>query len=481
MANKLTTGLVGHWKLDEGTGTSAADSAGSNTGTLVNTPTWDTNVPSVRFTNPYCLTFNGSDEYVTVPHNSNYNFSGGRFTIAGWLKRSSITNRIEYLVSKRNESTDTAFWNTYIDSSNKISIFIQSSVGNNISVLSTGTITDTNWHHFAFAYNGLGTGTVYLDASSAGTQTSAGTLSGNSFDNSTGIYFGWALNGVSTRKTTGSLDDVRIYNRALTQAEITELAAGSDKLYQSFEINAQHVYYKFDEGSGTTVRDYAGAGTGTLPTGVGATGTLVGSPSYSTDVPPVIKFNNPYSLLLNGSSQYVDIGDCNSFTQATNDFTISVWIKPTVETTYRTIVDKRNVLSAAGFLLGLDNAHKINMYIADGSNTANALSTTLINKNIWYHIVGVVRRGATNKIFINGVEDASASNTTVANTLFVASDARVGFRSITTSVWSYFDGKMDDFRIWKRALSADEIALLAAGNRTASVLYSGEWHGATLS
>ena len=41
-----STGLVGYWKFDEGSGTSAADSSGTgNTGTLNNTPTWSTDVP----------------------------------------------------------------------------------------------------------------------------------------------------------------------------------------------------------------------------------------------------------------------------------------------------------------------------------------------------------------------------------------------------------------------------------------------------
>lgn len=40
-AQDITTGLVGHWKFDEGSGTKAADSSGSNnTGTLTNGPTW---------------------------------------------------------------------------------------------------------------------------------------------------------------------------------------------------------------------------------------------------------------------------------------------------------------------------------------------------------------------------------------------------------------------------------------------------------
>src|SRR3989338_5705843 len=58
----LTTGLVGHWKFDEGTGLSAGDSSGNNnTGTLVNGPTWTTGKIG------QALNFDGVDDYVKIP------------------------------------------------------------------------------------------------------------------------------------------------------------------------------------------------------------------------------------------------------------------------------------------------------------------------------------------------------------------------------------------------------------------------------
>src|ERR1019366_5109600 len=58
-----TTGLVGWWKLDDGSGTSAADSSGTgNTGTLTNGPAWTTGGM-----NNGALSFNGTNSYVSIP------------------------------------------------------------------------------------------------------------------------------------------------------------------------------------------------------------------------------------------------------------------------------------------------------------------------------------------------------------------------------------------------------------------------------
>ena len=63
-----TDSLVGYWKFDEGTGTLAADSSGhGNNGTLTGGPTWSASpTNSITFTNPYALSFDGVDDYVSI-------------------------------------------------------------------------------------------------------------------------------------------------------------------------------------------------------------------------------------------------------------------------------------------------------------------------------------------------------------------------------------------------------------------------------
>ncbi len=78
-------GLVGYWKLDEGTGTSAGDSAYGTTGTLNGTPTWTTSgkVNSA-------MNFDGVNDYVDCGSNSSFT-SLNKFTYEAWFKTNDVT------------------------------------------------------------------------------------------------------------------------------------------------------------------------------------------------------------------------------------------------------------------------------------------------------------------------------------------------------------------------------------------------------
>ena len=75
------TGLIGWWKFDDGSGTSAADSSGSgNTGTTQNSPTW-----TASGMNNGALTLNGTNQYVNVPDAASLDLSGS-WTVSAWVE-----------------------------------------------------------------------------------------------------------------------------------------------------------------------------------------------------------------------------------------------------------------------------------------------------------------------------------------------------------------------------------------------------------
>ena len=77
----LQTGLIGQWKLDEGSGTNAADSSGSgNNGALTNGPTWTTGVSGKA------VNFDGVNDYISLSQQPS--LSGG-FTFSAWVRRSA--------------------------------------------------------------------------------------------------------------------------------------------------------------------------------------------------------------------------------------------------------------------------------------------------------------------------------------------------------------------------------------------------------
>ena len=88
----------------------------------------------------------------------------------------------------------------------------------------------------------------------------------------------------------------------------------------------------------------------------------------------------------------------------------------------------------------------------------------------WYHITGT-RDGSTLKLYINGVLTASTTDTTVSDT-DNTTDISFGKRTGGTQ---YFDGYLKDFKIWNRALTADEVFRLSASMQVPTQGLVGEW------
>lgn len=207
------SGLVAWWKMDEGNGTTIADTSGNNNnGTLVSSPTWqaETNCKSGS-----CLSFDASN-YGTVNDSNSLDLKD-KFTISLWMKSNSLIQTNRYLISKlNNSSSDNVYSIIYGYSANKVQFYASGNSYGYPSSNSNITISDTNWHHIVYTYDGS-VFNGYLDSVAitpvnvtSNLAQSTGTLKIASF-NGTGYYF------------NGLLDDVRIYNRALSSAEVLSL------------------------------------------------------------------------------------------------------------------------------------------------------------------------------------------------------------------------------------------------------------------
>lgn len=206
----INDGMVGYWKLDEGSGSSAADSSGyGNDGTLGNSPTWiNTSLPSLGFTDGAALSLNGSTNYVSLG-TSNLPATNAAQSISLWANIGATTN------------------GNLIALSNSSSAAVQIKVNGTSfgaygwgggTLVQTTTPSTGTWHHIAYTYDGAGNQTLYID----GIATTA--TATNQTGSVTTAYLGtYAPN---NEMFNGSLDDVRIYNRVLTAAEVSALARG---------------------------------------------------------------------------------------------------------------------------------------------------------------------------------------------------------------------------------------------------------------
>lgn len=215
--NNLTIndGLVGYWPFDTGSGTSAPDVSGyGNHGTLTNGPTWSSSVSStIGFTDPYSLSFNGVSDYVTVPDNSA--LSPSSITVSAWINSTGISAE-QVIASKFYNQTSIKGWEMEVYQSK-----LYFAINTNAVLQGSTTMTSNTWYHLVSTYDG-NTIRVYvngiLDGSSstaAGITNPTGNMNIGRYTFSTNLFF------------NGLLDDVRIYNRALTATEVSSLAAGT--------------------------------------------------------------------------------------------------------------------------------------------------------------------------------------------------------------------------------------------------------------
>ncbi len=211
----ITTALLAWWKFDEGTGTTAIDSSGNNnTGTFINGAGYTTGKigPFAMITNG---TTNTSGNHVSVPDTVALNLQSTDFTIAMWIKPVVNNWAANYtsIISKRNPGVADTY-EIYLTNAvgqlgfyngSLFTTFFQPSVGvwTHIAVVeSSGTLS--------FYINGLFLTSV--SATIGPVSTGASTLIGD--------YDG---TGSDQQQFNGSMDDVRIYTRALSQADITML------------------------------------------------------------------------------------------------------------------------------------------------------------------------------------------------------------------------------------------------------------------
>jgi hypothetical protein len=97
---------VSLWKLDEGSGTTASDSMGTNHGTLINEPNWGPGVDG------NCIEFDGINDYVEVADDNSLDFSAGQdFSIACWFTIERPTYTVaQDILSKRETGGDMKGW-----------------------------------------------------------------------------------------------------------------------------------------------------------------------------------------------------------------------------------------------------------------------------------------------------------------------------------------------------------------------------------
>jgi hypothetical protein len=213
VVNQEMCDLVGWWKVDEGSGGTAADSSGNgNGGVLINNPLWTNGLFSGA------LQFNGSinDSYLDVPISSSLDSASTALTVSAWVNTTSSTPQA--VLSYRAAEYDSG-WRLFYDSNALLFQWTAGNCGMQGIDVSSIPLPTNQWVHIAAVFNPPNV-YLYLDGSlmtlrgSSGSNlilTANNTLKIGRCDNGDAYWF------------NGGIDDVRVYSRALSAQEIAAL------------------------------------------------------------------------------------------------------------------------------------------------------------------------------------------------------------------------------------------------------------------
>ncbi len=519
--------LVGWWKFDESEGNKAADSSGfGNDGTLVGEPKWQPGRVGGA------LMFDGDGDHVLVPNGGEHLNGLGALTVCLWVKSNVTKTDKGFIIFEDPDTHDNRDMRydaagIYGGGTNLIKCGVTSGADEGPEgwpgrqqIESSSNIQTSDWQHIAMTWSSGNRVALYINGKSD-TPTSVEPAKVGTLIGYTKLIIGKGGKDVETNESwNGLIDDVRIYNYALSQEEIETVyrvkavkprpvdgavlgpatkvelswAPGIDAVSHRVAFGKEPeelalpavvtspayarlpalekdttYYWRVDEvqANGTVVSgdiwsfttsgrllgwwklDEASGGTAEDNSGSGHNGTLHGDQGWQ---PTGGKVGG--ALKLDGDGDYVEVSDESDF-DLTGQITVAAWIKAKeFDKERQAIVTKGGSAWRLHRNLKTDN---IRFNITYGYEPS-VVGKINVNDGQWHHIAGAYD-GAELCLYVDGELDSSkkTSKSIMTNNEPVC----IGENSEQTG--RYWNGLIDDVRIYNYALSRDEVAALYQG------------------
>ncbi|MGI9206052.1 MAG: LamG-like jellyroll fold domain-containing protein, partial [Woeseiaceae bacterium] len=241
------------------------------------------------------------------------------------------------------------------------------------------------------------------------------------------IGAGWS----GGNRLDGAVDDVRFYDRALSEEEIADVYAA---------VMGPVAHWKLDETSGTIAMDSAGGHDGTTANTEWVTGQVDGG----------LRFDSSFDSVIVSHSAELSL---------TDELTLMAWINKNQLSGYDPAITKATSGSDLNFFLGTWENNPVFGFSTSSDNWQGYYATsTSLSTNTWYHLAATFDN-ANNviNIYVNGTLVQSFTSTLTPRTN--SGLVRLGRSAIN----EYWPGMLDDVRIYDRALDAAEIAAIGGG------------------
>ncbi|MBP7948795.1 MAG: alkaline phosphatase family protein [Verrucomicrobiales bacterium] len=303
-----------------------------------------------------------------------------------------------------------------------------------------GVIRTGGWHHVAVSHNRTGNADFYADGNHIGSVSLSGA---GDADTAFPIHLGRDGNGGNALNVSMAMDDLKIWRRALTAAEIRSLVPLPPP----------------DVTTGL-VLDLPFDGSAADNSGRGNHGVLQGGSAYAAG-------RNGQALVLNGA-QFVSLGQPSDLQfGAATDFTIAAWVRSTNPWTADPVLisnkDWASGTNVGWFLGGQTDGSTWQWNFKGAAAVRKDFETGgAISDGAWHHLAVSHRRAGFAEMYHDGVflgsvaiAGAGSTDTTAPLGIHIGRDG-----TGTAYAWSS-DLLVDDLKIWRRALSSADIAQLA--------------------
>ena len=501
----LLDGLVSYWKFDETSGTTASDSHGENDGTLSNSRIFGTDGKINKSAD-----FTKGNDYVSVGTLGNFGSNDVKTSsYSFWIKTTGSKSDELFFGSANDGPTNFAVTFAFNDG-NTIQLFTRDTTGKRlIKTVDVSSYTDNTWFHLVAVVEwSSNTLKFYIN----GEEKSTTTIHSETPTSAVNFQYPLIIGANNNRGTianhfNGKIDEVGIWSRALSSDEVSTLydiqkdgfASGSYpftalafKIKGTVNLNASPIegakvscinqntnefvgsttsdengewefsaldeystdlttdlvsYWKFDETTGTTASDSHGENEATASnsrifTSNTETSGKINSGADFTQGDDKITTTIPWSAdSLNGES-----------------FSYNIWIKNS-QTTPGSILrgSTQDRIGLVQSWTSMDASYEnkiVFAYASDGTIWNTQLISTSSTNNNEYNMITITSDGSTTKLYVNGVEEDSSNDV-----IDVDINTFLAFGVHSTGVEAY-NGFMDEFGVWSRALSSDEVSTL---------------------
>ena len=497
-----STGLTGLWNFDA----NANDSSGNSyNGTLTNGASVDTTDLTDKV-GAGKLSLDGSNDYVDLSsHVSNFS-SLTEGTISAWIKTTDTDGAIFSISDNDEDDRDATL---RIDSSGNLEYRVYVNDSAELVVSSTATINDGAWHHVAVAVNSSGN-TLYIDGEVADVTYSTGSASTNRFfDDVSGLNdmrIGRNQNDSGSRWHFGGLlDDVRVYNAALSVADIAAVAAEAPVATNDTATTNKNTAVNIDltandsdlDSETITVLDVGNPSNGTVVNNDDGTvtytptGGYTGSDSFTYLTADLDDTTNYWRLDGNGTDAVGSndgtvtgtttvtgaYGNALSFDEVDDNVVVSDFaINNEFSLSFKFKVDD-NSGSDFQYIYShgdINNANALNVFLTEDSHANPGLLRTvvrdtndsldnfalefdvshIIGDGQWHTYTLTVASGEGSKAYLDGV--LKNSDTRGGDSFNPTTDIYFGAREDLDSD-RFFGGSLDSVQLFNRALSTEEV------------------------